>query len=105
MNLKSIANTSKKWLLLHHELIVAGLVLLAMIPVYNVVAKQPAVYEVSANQITLNLVILWGLWGWYSEALGKQKQWSKRKSWTIFVIGMVIIMVALRLGGMESAFG
>ena len=103
--MKSIANTSKKWLLLNHEPIVAALVLLAMIPVYNLVTQQDAVYRVSANQVTLNLVILWGLWGWYSEALGKQKQWSKRKSWGVFVLGMVVIMVALRLGGMESAFG
>lgn len=103
--MKSIVNTSKKWLLLNQDKVMALLVLLAMIPVYNVVTQQDAVYVVSANQVTLNLVILWGLWGWYSDVLGKQKQWSKRKSWTVFIIGMVIIMVALRLGGMESAFG
>ena len=105
MNLRSIALITRKWLALNSTAVMLVLTLAAIYPTYKVLTNQSPIAVVSLNQVTLNLVILWGLWGWYSEALGKQKQWSKRKSWTVFVIGMVLIMVALRLGGMESAFG
>ena len=105
MSLNSIALITRKWWALNSTAVMLVLTLAAIYPTYKVLTNQSPIAVVSLNQVTLNLVILWGVWGWYSDALGKKKEWSSRKSWTICIIGMVIIMVALRLGGMESAFG
>jgi hypothetical protein len=109
MSLKRLALTIKKLSpsnkrMLYYTALIAVAIFGYQYMVKDMTNQSPIAWVLKSN-ITLNLILLVFGWGVVSDNLAKDKKWGKTKSWVVFLIGLFVIMVTLRLAGMSTIFG
>lgn len=84
--------------------ILAVLIGLAYMPARAIMIKQETAFNVILSNVTLNLVLLYGIWGLFIDKATKNKpRWF---GWTVFFVGLVVLTLIFRfLGGMETIIG
>jgi hypothetical protein len=65
--------------------------------------NQDAYGYVLSSQLTFNLIILFGLWGWFHKLLIKVK--NPMVDLMIVMAGFIVIVMILRIAGMRTIFG
>lgn len=77
---------------------------LAYMPARTIMIKQETAFNVILSNVTLNLVLLYGIWGLFIDKATKSKpRWF---GWTVFFIGLAVLTLVFRfLGGMETIIG
>lgn len=73
--------------------------------IVKTMSNQSPVSIILESNITLNLILLVFGWGVVSDNIAKDKKWARSKSWFVFLIGLFLIMVMLRLSGSKTIFG
>lgn len=66
-------------------------------PVREMLIDQSTYFRAIISNVTLNLVLLYGIWGFYIDKATKKM--SKRKGWAIFFIGIIAITLFFRFVG------
>lgn len=83
-------------------LLIVGIAL-SYIPAKSVMILQTAWIWIMSSTVTLNFVILFFLYGLVCDKYTKNM--SKRKAWIIWIVGMLVLVVLLRILGMSTIFG
>lgn len=109
MNLQTTARSIKKLFQSSSFWYPFGILsVLASLPIMvRTMSNQSPIAMVNASPITLNMVILWGAWGFLSDAIGNKRGWGKNslKTWGLFLVGLAIIFGVMRLSGIETRWG
>jgi hypothetical protein len=109
MSLKLMDNTINKLSVLNKLKIIYALVgigsLISVFAIRSTIIAQDAVSKVNFSQVTLNLVIMFGFWGYFTEWYAKKKKWGKKKSAIFYVIGTLAFFTLLRVAGLKTIFG
>lgn len=72
--------------------------------VRDIMISQEGTFWAVISGVTLNIILLYFIWGVLSDKLTKGK--SKRYSWTVFFIGIFVLTLIFRfVGGLETILG
>lgn len=84
--------------------VLAVLIGLAYMPARAIMIRQETAFNVILSNVTLNLVLLYGIWGLFIDKVTRNKpRWF---GWTVFFIGLAVLTLIFRfLGGMETIIG
>lgn len=73
-------------------------------PIREIMINQEGSFMAIMSGLTLNIILLYFIWGVASDKLTKGK--SKRFGWTVFFIGLFVLTLTFRfVGGLETIFG
>lgn len=84
--------------------LIGVLAIVCYVPARSRMVVQDAWVWVVKSNVTLNFIIFLFLWGIIADKYTKGM--SKKKSWAIWGVGFMVIILAFRfMGGMETIFG
>lgn len=90
-----------RWIVVYVA-IITGIVF-AYSPVKELMIRQDAWVKVVQSTLSVNLFVFLFMWGVVSDRLTKRM--PRKKSWAVWAIGLVVILGALRAGGLPMIFG
>lgn len=90
-----------RWLVSYSSLIL--LIAISYVPIQRIIKDQSSSFVLIISNITLNLILLFGLWGLVSDKLTKKM--PKWVGWAIFFAGLFAMNLFLIKGaGFETRF-
>lgn len=90
-----------RWPLIYS--ILAILIALAYISARNYVLSFAGYYVAIHSQVTLNLILIYGIWGYESGRRTKERSFIFR--WLVFLGGCAILTLLFRSLGIRTIFG
>ena len=90
-----------RWLVLYSAIVLA--VGLSYLSVQRIIIDQSSSFTTVISNITLSLILLFGMWGIISDKMTKRlPKWA---GWTIFFVGLFCMVIFLAKGaGFETRF-
>lgn len=72
---------------------------------HKIIIDQACSFITIISNVTLNLIILFGMWGLLSDQMTQRFHWSQRTGWIVFFIGLFCAVMFLSKGaGFETRF-